>query len=347
MHPNIVLLRKYVSIKPQTRVLYAGLDDASYLEEVAQKAEEVTVYHHDGRIIEQLKRQFSKFKHVQVHSRAFPNEIDYFDLALIGIPKGRDVTRALLSTSLRALKTDGMGFVTGANKGGIKTALTDMQTCTRAFSLGTKQRHRIFSVSKSSETELSDEWLAYTQPQPMSIEFGRETYTVHTQPGVFSYAHLDEGTHLLLEALSELDIPAEQRFLDAGCGYGMVGIFVEKHFSPSKIVWADVDLLALKCVESLKPDARVVYADLTQDTLPEDIPFDWIICNPPFHQQHAVDTSFMQNFVRNVGNLLTTHGQVVLVYNAFLPYAEQLNQSFGELVTLKENNQFKVVLAKR
>ncbi len=347
MHPNIVLLKKYVSIKSQTRVLCAGLDDVTYLEEVAQKVQEVAVYHHDGRVIEQLKRQLSQYDHVQVHASVFPDQIDYFDLALVGIPKGRDVTRAVLSTCLRGLKIGGVGFVVGANKGGIKTALTDMQTCTRALSLGTKQRHRVFSMSKTAETNLSDEWLAYAQPRPMTIEFSGVTYTVHTQPGVFSHAHLDEGTRLLLESLGELEIPAEQSFLDAGCGYGIVGLYVEKKFSPSKVVWADVDLLALNCVQSLKPKARVAYADLTQDKLPEDTPFDWIICNPPFHQQHAVDTSFMENFGRNAGNLLTTKGQVMLVYNAFLPYEQLLKQSFREQVVLRENNQFKVVLAKR
>ena len=347
MHPNIVLLTNYVKIPSQSRVLCAGLEDANYITEVAQKAAEVQVLHGDGRVIASLKSQLGQYENIQVSDTVFPELVAYFDLVLVGIPKGRDVTRALLTTCLQALKENGTGFVVGANKGGVKTALTDMQTLTRALSLGTKQRHRIFSMVRTADTKLPVEWLDFAKPQTLTIEFEGYEYTVQTQPGLFSYAHLDGGTHLLLEALSQLEIPSQQRFLDAGCGYGIVGKVIERKFDSAQVVWVDVDLLALNCVRTNQPAKRVLYADLTQDSLPDDAPFDWIICNPPFHQQHAVDTSFMQSFAENAKRLLTRKGRLVLVYNAFLPYEKLLGVHFSSITILAENNLFKVILAQR
>ena len=347
MHPNIVLLANYVKIQPQVRILCAGLEDANYIAEVAQKSAEVHVFHWNGNVVASLTSQLAKYPNIQVQATVFPEQNDYYDLVLVGIPKGRDVARAVLTTCLRALKPNNTGFVVGHNKGGIKTALTDMQACTRAISLGTKQRHRIFSMVRRTDSELPQDWLDFAEPHPMNIQVADEDYTVHTQPGVFSHAHLDEGTRLLLKTLSQLEIPPQQRFLDAGCGYGIVGMFLERKFAPEQIVWADVNLLALNCVRASLPDKRVVYADLTQDSLPDDAPFDWIICNPPFHQKHAVDTSFMLNFAENAKNLLTRKGQLMLVYNAFLTYEKLLQPHFSTITTLAENNQFKVVRTQR
>lgn len=343
MHPNIVLLQNYVKIFPDTRILCSGLEDAEYLASVAQKVAEVHVLHWDGRVVETLQRQLAKFPNIEVSDAVFPTQTDYFNMALIGIPKGRAVTRALLTTSLQALKLNASGFVVGANKGGIKTALTDMQSLTRALSLGTKQRHRIISMTRTTQTQLSPEWLDFAQPQPVTMTVADEEYTVHTQPGVFSYAHLDDGTGLLLETLDELEIIPNQRFLDAGCGYGIVGMVLERKFAPAQVVWADVDLLALNCVRMSLPDKRVVYADLAEKGLPDDARFDWIICNPPFHEKHAVDTSFMHHLVENAPNLLKTKGQMLFVYNSFLPYLKLLEANFTAATVVAENSQFRVV----
>ncbi|SSY93612.1 Ribosomal RNA small subunit methyltransferase C [Aggregatibacter aphrophilus] len=70
--------------------------------------------------------------------------------------------------------------------------------------------------------------------------------------------------------------------------------------------------------------------------------FDLIISNPPFHD--GIDTAYtaVNELIKQAKWHLKTGGELRIVANAFLPYADWLDQHFGDHEVLAKNNKFKV-----
>jgi 16S rRNA (guanine1207-N2)-methyltransferase len=63
-----------------------------------------------------------------------------------------------------------------------------------------------------------------------------------TVKGLFSPKSIDRGT---LAMLSVLNLKADDKVLDLGCGYGIVGIYVAKVIGAKNVVMADIDGIAV------------------------------------------------------------------------------------------------------
>src|SRR5262249_20963161 len=74
-------------------------------------------------------------------------------------------------------------------------------------------------------------------------EFAGLNLIFETSPGLFSPAHIDEGTAAMLRHAS---IAPEDKVLDLGCGYGVVGVYAA-HLTDRSCVWLiNVDPLAVE-----------------------------------------------------------------------------------------------------
>jgi 16S rRNA (guanine1207-N2)-methyltransferase len=73
--------------------------------------------------------------------------------------------------------------------------------------------------------------------------------------------------------------------------------------------------------------------------------FDLIISNPPFHQEREIDYGAAGRLIAEASGHLTKGGKLVLVANAFLPYAVPLERAFGTFDVLADNRRFKVYRA--
>ena len=119
--------------------------------------------------------------------------------------------------------------------------------------------------------------------------FERETFTASvgghelelaSGAGVFSRGHLDHATAVLFR---EVEPPVAGRFLDLGCGYGMIGLAIAKAVPLSSVIGLEVNeralLLANDNARAAGLDSRFVAC------LPEQVPgnqvFDEIWSNPP------------------------------------------------------------------
>ena len=114
------------------------------------------------------------------------------------------------------------------------------------------------------------------------------SYAIRSLPGIFSYDHLDEGTEMLLDTAQ---IPPGAKVLDAGCGYGIIGLFAAVN-GAGMVHLVDNNLLAVAASrETLSlnriKNAQVFAGDLLNPVFPDK--YDLILSNPPFHTGHAVD----------------------------------------------------------
>ncbi len=141
----------------------------------------------------------------------------------------------------------------------------------------------------------------------------RFTYRGHemafeTDSGVFSRTELDRGTEVLIEALPE---NVAGQVLDMGCGWGVIGVAVGKHWPDTVITMADVNqrACALSRENARKNGvvARVIESDGYCNVM--DQTYDLILQNPPIRAGKAV----IYQMFSDASQSLAPEGQLWLV----------------------------------
>jgi 16S rRNA G1207 methylase RsmC len=119
--------------------------------------------------------------------------------------------------------------------------------------------------------------------------FERETFTASvwghelelvSGAGVFSRGHLDHATGVLFR---EVEPPVAGRFLDLGCGYGVIGLAIAKAVPLSSVIGLEVNeraiMLANENAAALGVGGHFVAC--READVPSDQVFDEIWSNPP------------------------------------------------------------------
>jgi 16S rRNA (guanine1207-N2)-methyltransferase len=120
--------------------------------------------------------------------------------------------------------------------------------------------------------------------QPVRAEVWGRELRLMSGSGVFAQGRLDVGTAVLFR---ETDPPTEpptgRRFLDLGCGYGVIGLALAVSVPSCTVRAVDVNeravLLATENAASLGVEER--FAACTPDQVPPGETYDEIWSNPP------------------------------------------------------------------
>ncbi|TEU16783.1 MAG: methyltransferase domain-containing protein, partial [Anaerolineales bacterium] len=277
-----------------------------------------------------------------------------YDVALMQLPKGRELARLLFLHIFNALREDGRLYLAGPNKGGIKSAIND---CAKLFGpatvLGYKGGNRVASFPRgaASEGSLPDIYrvpgMANGTYRQFQIEARGRAYAVCTRPGVFARRGLDAGTRLLLDVL---DVRATDTVLDLGCGYGIIGIFAASLAVEGQVTLVDVDLLACECARASLALNRVANAQVVLGDGLAAVPgrgFTLVVSNPPFHVGHATSSAVAEAFIHQAFRALEPRGRLVLVANRFRPYDRLMAQVFGSVATLARTGRYHVLRSEK
>ncbi len=128
--------------------------------------------------------------------------------------------------------------------------------------------------------------------------------------------------------LSCVEFQPDQKILDLGCGYGVVGL-VAAAFAPPGQVWlVDKDPVAVRLSKENArlngaPDVTVVLSD-GFDGLGET-GFDLILSNPPYQADFAVP----KHFIEKGFNRLVIGGRMLMVTKRELWYRKKFTAIFG------------------
>jgi 16S rRNA (guanine1207-N2)-methyltransferase len=277
-----------------------------------------------------------------------------YDVALMTLPKGRDLARLYFLGLYQALRPGGRLYLAGANREGIKSVISDAAALFGPETLlAYKGGNRIvvFTRGPSLEGDLPSTYhsagLAKGTYWEFPIQIHDESFTVRTRPGVFSWRNLDTGTRLLLDVL---EVHVTDRVLDVGCGYGIIGMFAARKATKGQVTLLDVDVLAYDCArESLALNGLEQVQVLLSDGLAaiHDQRFTLIVSNPAFHTGHAVTSDIAPTLIHEAYEALEPHGHLVLVANRFLPYDQLMQERFGTVVTLAQTSQYHVLSAEK
>ena len=147
----------------------------------------------------------------------------------------------------------------------------------------------------------------------------------NTSREVFSPENVDKGT---LAMLSVVEFLQEDKILDLGCGYGIVGILSAKIIGTNKVVMADIDENAVKlAVENIALNEvegiTLCQSDGFKSISEKD--FTLILSNPPYHEDFKVPKEFIEKGF----NRLVVGGKMYMVTKRKEWYKNKLIAIFG------------------
>ena len=166
-----------------------------------------------------------------------------------------------------------------------------------------------------------------------------------TLPGVFAHGRLDEGTEFLLE---RLEPGTFGRALDWGCGGGVIGAALKLARPKSVVRLVDSSAAAVEATRR-----TLAALELDSDTVRPadgwrgvDGLYDLIVTNPPFHQGVETDRRATESFLDGARERLRPGGRLIVVANAFLPWAERLAGKFAKVETVARDRRWQLIEAR-
>jgi 16S rRNA G1207 methylase RsmC len=178
-------------------------------------------------------------------------------------------------------------------------------------------------------------------------EDGQQLMVNHAN--VFSREQLDQGARFLLQHIPVC--APEQRVIDLGCGNGVLGLAMLERQPQIKLVFADESYMAVDSARltltanrpDLLPQAEFSVDDCLSQQAAESA--DFIICNPPFHQQNAITDHIAWQMFTDARRVLKKHGRLRIVANRHLAYSEKLARLFGGCIHVASNAKFTILEA--
>lgn len=159
----------------------------------------------------------------------------------------------------------------------------------------------------------------------------------------FSPKNIDKGT---LQMLNNVKIAKNDKVLDLGCGYGIVGIYAAKLIGGENVTMCDilpeaVELskrnLELNGIEGVK----VLQSDGLKNI--EDNDYTLILSNPPYHTDFSVAKEFIEDGFKK----LAVGGRIVLVTKRFDWYKNKVETVFGGVKYIEAEDYFVFIGEKR
>ena len=295
----------------QSRILFAGdlQDDLPARLDTAASRAHTQQFHH-WQVLSRQMGDNARFSLV-----ATADDVADCDTLIYYWPKNKPEAQFQLMNLLSLLPVGTDIFVVGENRSGVRSAeqmLADYAPLNKVDSarrcglyFGRLEKQPVFDADKF--------W----------GEYSVDGLTVKTLPGVFSR----DG-------------------LDVGCGAGVLSVAFARHSPKIRLTLCDVSApaveasratLAANCVEG-EVFASNVFSEVKGR-------FDMIISNPPFHDGMQTSLDAAQTLIRGAVRHLNSGGELRIVANAFLPYPDVLDETFGFHEVIAQTGRFKVYRA--
>ncbi|WP_318385803.1 16S rRNA (guanine(1207)-N(2))-methyltransferase RsmC [Enterobacter sp.] len=312
----------------ESRILFAGdmQDDLpARLETLASRAH-TQQFHHWQTLSRQMDER-ARFSLV-----ADATDVGDSDTFIYYWPKNKPEAQFQLMNILSLLPVGTDIFVVGENRSGVRSAEQMLEEYAPLTKIDSARRCGLYHgrLEKQPSFDAEKYWDAYALGD----------LTIKTLPGVFSRDGLDVGSNLLLSTLTP---HTKGKVLDVGCGAGVLSTVLASHSPKVRLTLCDVSASAVEAsratlaANGLEGDvfASNVFSEVTGR-------FDMIISNPPFHDGLQTSLEAAQTLIRGAVRHLGTGGELRIVANAFLPYPQVLDETFGFHEVLAQNGRFKV-----
>ncbi|WP_439075838.1 23S rRNA (guanine(1835)-N(2))-methyltransferase RlmG [Serratia sarumanii] len=263
-------------------------------------------------------------------------------VVLIRVPKAL----ALLEQQLRALRhvvTEDTLIVAGAKARDVHTST--MQLFEKVLgptrtSLAWKKARLIFCQA----ADIVPLAAAETTDWPLD---GTD-WLIHNHANVFSRGSLDIGARLFMEHLPR---GLNGHIVDLGCGNGVIGLTALAQNPEAQVTFVDESYMAVASselnVEHNLPqeldrcqfEVNNALAGIERESVQA------VLCNPPFHQQHAITDHTAWQMFCDAKRCLQVGGELRIVGNRHLDYHQKLKRLFGNCTLVASNKKFVILRA--
>lgn len=265
---------------------------------------------------------------------------------LVLLPKQVDEAKYWIALALDRLHTGGTLLAAAANDaGGNRIEKWFAEAGLTPQSHSKNKARAVWAQKPSTLSPILQDWMnaGYVQ----DIEFG-DALSLKSQPGVFSWDRLDEGSRLLT---AHLPANIGGNVADFGSGIGYLSHYLLSNRSGiGNLHLLEADARALACSRQNLADVQgkstlhFHWADLTAPVqgLP---PLDFIVMNPPFHTGKKTDAVLGQRFIATASHHLKKRGELWMVANAHLPYEKLLAEKFQNVTCVIQEYGYKIIRA--
>lgn len=276
---------------------------------------------------------------VNNHRHVFAPTLDSgeFTDVLIFMPKAKAQLSMLMAMASTLCGNGGRVHLIGENRGGIKSAGKLLSPYGSVIKVDSA-RHCSWLTCHIEHAP--DSFSLHTWSAVETYSHNNLEWQVYSLPGVFSHRELDQGTALLLSALPT---QLKGNVLDFACGAGVIASFLKCAKIATHVDLLDVSALALvssaHTLDANGLQGKLIAADTLNGVNQH---YQNIVSNPPFHTGVKTDYSVTREFINSAKHLLSSPGQLVVVANRFLPYAEILQDAFSQPKLLAQDTRFSV-----
>ncbi|MCC7585974.1 23S rRNA (guanine(1835)-N(2))-methyltransferase RlmG [Serratia sp. Lou2A] len=263
-------------------------------------------------------------------------------VVLIRVPKAL----ALLEQQLRALRhvvTEDTLIVAGAKARDVHTST--MQLFEKVLgptrtSLAWKKARLIFCQAADIVPPAAAETTNWT--------LDGTDWLIHNHANVFSRGSLDIGARLFLDHLPR---GLNGHIIDLGCGNGVIGLAALAQNPEAQMTFVDESYMAVASselnVEHNLPqeldrcqfEVNNALAGIERESVQA------VLCNPPFHQQHAITDHTAWQMFCDAKRCLQVGGELRIVGNRHLDYHHKLKRLFGNCTLVASNKKFVILKA--
>ncbi len=349
--PATRLLRTYTNVHAGQRLLALGIapelaaDWSAHAGQVWAVADDLTETQAAERLASEEHLSALHPLHAADLSGLPAQPFDACAVDILAYPN-RAYLHSLLWQAAQRLEPAGAGtlWIAGPNDAGIQALEKRLRAAWGEVSvLAYKKGHRLLRVPRPAEPAPLEE----AAPAERRLTLRGQKFTLALRPGVFAGGDLDPATRLLANEIEPLD---SKTILDLGCGSGILGMLAARLAPQSEVYLVDSSAVALataqeNCRRSNLTNTRILASDGVAAV--RDQRFDLVLCNPPFHRQHAHSSATALRFIREVSSILAPRGRFYLVANQFLRYEPAMRDAFGSVTTLAHDHRYKVLLAEQ
>lgn len=282
--------------------------------------------------------------------------IGAFDTVLLRLPKNNLFLQHILKQLQHVVTPQTNIIALGKVKAVTSSVLSLFETYLgkTTTSLAVKKARLIYcSPDPSCLTKKANKF--EEQRWQLDKKFAKQTIELSNLANVFASKQLDIGARFMLDNLPPFH---NEEILDLGCGNGVLGVASLIQSENASVTFVDESYMA---VESAKrsvalnaPEKQVKAAFVVDNCLdsfkqnkhPSDnIKFDRVLCNPPFHQQNTLTDHIAWQMFNDAKACLKVGGKLWVVGNRHLRYHDKLKRVFGGTKVLASNRKFIILEA--
>ncbi|GAB5415639.1 MAG: methyltransferase [Congregibacter sp.] len=187
-------------------------------------------------------------------------------------------------------------------------------------------------------------------PYPVMYQLENTDWEISNHANVFSRDSLDIGTRFFLQHLPSTS--GAQDIVDLGCGNGLLGLHAAERHPEATVHFVDESFMA---VASAQENMSRIFGESRKAAFHVGDGLegfsagscDLVLCNPPFHQQHALSDQTAQRMFRQAHQVLRPGGELWVIGNRHLGYHRDLKKRFGTAEVIASNAKFVVLSARR